>query len=212
METPGEKFLEVRDLKTYFFTTKGVVRAVDGIDFSIKKGETLGLVGESGCGKSTACNMILGLEPPTEGEIFVNQKEITRLRGKEMMAYRRNVQAVFQDPFRSLNPRKKIRQIISEPLFVHKQGSRKELMNRVGELMEVVGLMPRMAEFYPHEFSGGQRQRVAIARALSLNPDVLVLDEPVSALDVSIQAQIFNLLIEIQKQFNLTGKKGFNAL
>jgi len=204
--------VQVKQLKKHYPVTSGVVfsgtvgliKAVDGINFSIKKGETLGLVGESGCGKSTTCNMILGLEPPTEGEIYCNNKEITQLKGKELMAYRRNIQAVFQDPFRSLNPRKKIKQIISEPLYVHKQGSRKEQMERVAELMKLVGLMPRMADLYPHEFSGGQRQRIAIARALSLNPEVLVLDEPVSALDVSIQAQILNLLIEIQKKFNMT--------
>lgn len=204
--------IQVKQLKKHYPVTSGVVfsrtvglvKAVDGINFSIKKGETLGLVGESGCGKSTTCNLILGLEPPTEGEIYCNNKEITRLKGKEMMAYRRNIQAVFQDPFRSLNPRKKIRQIISEPLYVHKQGGRKEQLNRVGELMELVGLMPRMADLYPHEFSGGQRQRISIARALSLNPEVLVLDEPVSALDVSIQAQILNLLIDIQQQLGLT--------
>ncbi len=204
--------IQVKQLKKHypvasgviFSKTVGMVKALDGINFTVKKGETLGLVGESGCGKSTTCNLLLALEPPTSGEIYFNGKEITRLDGREKMEYRRNVQAVFQDPFRSLNPRKKIKQIISEPLLVHKQGSKKEQMGRVEELMELVGLNPRMADLYPHEFSGGQRQRIAIARALSLNPEILILDEPVSALDVSIQAQILNLLIDIQQKLELT--------
>jgi len=204
--------MQASHLKKYYPVTSGViftrkighVKAVDSVSFSIRKGQTLGLVGESGCGKSTVCNVLLGLEQPTDGAIFFNGKDITKLHGRDYKAYRRGIQAVFQDPFRSLNPRKKIRQIIAEPLQVHRQGNRREQRARVEELMALVGLSSRMADQYPHEFSGGQRQRIAIARALSLNPEMLILDEPVSALDVSIQAQILNLLMEIQQKFGLT--------
>jgi oligopeptide/dipeptide ABC transporter ATP-binding protein len=204
--------ISVTDLKKYFPITKGTlfskvigyIKAVDNISFSIRQGETLGLVGESGCGKSTTANLLLGLELPTSGQIMFEGRAITGFKGKELFEFRRNIQAVFQDPFRSLNPRKKVRQIISEPLLVHKVGTKKEIVSRVHDLMDLVGLDPRQAKFYPHEFSGGQRQRIAVARALALNPKVIILDEPVSALDVSIQAQILNLLFDLQNKLNLT--------
>jgi len=208
----NEALIEVRDLKKYFPVTKGLVfqrtigqvKAVDEINFSLRAGETLGLVGESGCGKSTTANLLLNLDRPTSGQIYFKGREITALGGPDLLAYRRSVQAVFQDPFRSLNPRKKIKQIISEPLVVHRAGSRSEIGRRVSELLEIVGLEPQRAELYPHEFSGGQRQRIAIARALALQPEAIILDEPVSALDVSIQAQILNLIMDLQKDLHLT--------
>lgn len=204
--------ISVNNLKKYFPVTKGTflkkqtgqVKAVDGVTFEIRQGETFGLVGESGCGKSTIANMLLGLRIPTEGEILFQGKDITRFDKNAWFGYRRDVQAVFQDPFRSLNPRKKVRQIIAEPLIVHKTGTKKQINNRVEELLDLVGLDMGSIDAYPHEFSGGQRQRIAIARALSLEPRVIILDEPVSALDVSIQAQILNLLIDLQKKLKLT--------
>ncbi|MBW2086475.1 MAG: ATP-binding cassette domain-containing protein [Deltaproteobacteria bacterium] len=208
----NEPLIRVEELKKYFPVTKGLVmqrvignvKAVDDISFSVRQGECLGLVGESGCGKSTTANLLLGLEIPTAGHIYFQSTEITGLAGKTLLDYRRNIQAVFQDPFRSLNPRKKIKRIIAEPLVVHKTGTRKEISNRVFELLELVGLETRHAQLFPHEFSGGQRQRIAVARALALNPKAVILDEPVSALDVSIQAQILNLLMDLQKGLNLT--------
>lgn len=208
----NQAVISVRALKKYYPVTRGLlftrvtgqVKAVDDISFNVRQGETLGLVGESGCGKSTTANLILGLETPTSGQIHFEGRDITGLRGKDLFEFRGAIQAVFQDPFRSLNPRKKVKQIISEPLVVHKAGSKAEISNRVDELMELVGLDAAQAKLYPHEFSGGQRQRIAVARALALNPGVIILDEPVSALDVSIQAQILNLLFDLQKQLNLT--------
>ncbi len=187
-----------------FSRTIGVVKAVERLSFSIERGKTFGLVGESGCGKSTTVNMILGLEKPTSGDIYIDGENIIGLKRKKIFDLRRKIQAVFQDPFRSLNPRKKVKQIISEPLLVHKIGTKKQRHERVLELMDLVGLKPDAADHYPHEFSGGQRQRIAIARALSLNPEMIILDEPVSALDVSIQAQIINLLVDIQQKLKVT--------
>jgi oligopeptide/dipeptide ABC transporter ATP-binding protein len=204
--------MSVQSLKKYFPVTKGAflkkvvghVMAVENVSFDIFKGETLGIVGESGCGKSTTANVLLGLESPTDGKILFNGEDITGFKGKTLFRFRRNIQAVLQDPFRSLNPRKKVRHIIGEPLYVHKTGTHKQISKRVDELLELVGLKARHADLYPHEFSGGQRQRIAVARSLSLEPKAIILDEPVSALDVSIQAQIINLLIDLQQKLNLT--------
>jgi len=205
--------LEVRDLvKHYpvarggllFSRVTGHIRAVDGISFRLAEGATLGLVGESGCGKSTTARMILRLEDPTSGQILFDSQDLTRLNKKKLLAYRRNCQVVFQDPFRSLNPRKKVKQIVAEPMRVHGVISRKQVREKVAELLDKVGLAGYHADLYPHEFSGGQRQRITIARALGLEPKIIVLDEPVSALDVSIRAQILNLLMRLQEEFHLT--------
>ena len=208
-----ETLLEIKDLKMYFPVTSGVIfqrtiahiKAVDGISFSIKKGETLGLVGESGCGKTTAGRCILQLYKPTGGDVLFEGERLNDLSTKEMIPFRRKMQVIFQDPYGSLNPRMTCRDIIGEPLVVHKLTSGKgEYNDRVAELLTVVGLNPFMGDRYPHEFSGGQRQRIGIARALAVKPSFIVCDEPVSALDVSIQAQVINLLEELQDQFNLT--------
>lgn len=204
--------LSVQGLKKHFPVTKGMffpkvvgnVKAVDNVTFHIRQGETLGLVGESGCGKSTTANTVLALEKPTSGRVLFEGRDINQFKNHELFNFRRNIQAVFQDPFRSLNPRKKVRKIIGEPLWIHKVGTRKEIEKRIAEFASLVGFTPRQTGQYPHEFSGGQRQRIAIARALALNPKMIVLDEPVSALDVSIQAQILNLLLDLQRQFGLT--------
>ncbi len=209
----GEPLLEVRGLVKHFPISKGIVlkrsigavRAVDGIDFEVMSGETLGLVGETGCGKSTTARLVTRLLEPTAGEIRFEGRDITHVKGASLKAIRREMQMIFQDPYSSLNPRKTIGSIIASPFAIHglltESGERKK---RVQELMDRVGLNPEHYNRYPHEFSGGQRQRIGIARALVLEPDLVVCDEPVSALDVSIQAQILNLLREIQREFGLT--------
>ena len=209
---PGDVLVDVRNLKVYFPVTAGLifqrkvadVKAVDGISFQIRKGETLGLVGESGCGKSTTGRAILQLYRPTEGEIQFGKVELTKIKGGELRRMRRKMQMIFQDPYASLNPRMSAGAIIGEPLAIHGLAKGKERRERVAELMRVVGLNPYYSNRFPHEFSGGQRQRIGVARALAVEPDFIVADEPVSALDVSIQAQIINLLEDLQEQFNLT--------
>jgi len=203
--------LEVRDLKKHFPIHKGVfsrlsghVHAVDGVSFHIGRGETLGLVGESGCGKSTVGRTILKLLEPTAGRIVVEGEDITDLDPEDMLAYRRRMQMIYQDPYASLNPRMSAGEIVGEPLIIHGIGSAAERQERVVSLFERVGLRPELTAAYPHEFSGGQRQRIGIARALALNPELIVGDEPVSALDVSIQAQIINLLVELQEELKLS--------
>jgi oligopeptide transport system ATP-binding protein len=203
--------LEVTDLKKYFPIKKGIlsrtvghVRAVDGVSFTLRRGETLGLVGESGCGKTTVGRSILRLIEPTAGRVFFNGEDVLGLSHNELRRVRSSFQIIFQDPFSSLNPRMRVGEIIAEPLKNHLKASGSEIRNRVSLLMEKVGLHPGQAERYPHEFSGGQRQRIGIARALALNPLAIVCDEPVSALDVSIQAQVLNLLAQLQEQMNLS--------
>ena len=204
--------LEVTGLKMWFPITEGIIfqrhigdiRAVDGLNFFIRRGETLGLVGESGCGKTTTGRAILQLYRPTAGKVFFQGQDLCKLKGEPLRHMRRKMQMIFQDPYASLNPRMTVGDIVGEPLEVHNILRGKELRNRVMELLEVVGLNRYFVNRYPHEFSGGQRQRIGVARALAVNPDFIVCDEPISALDVSIQAQIINLLEELQEQFGLT--------
>ena len=190
--------------KGFFSRASGSVYAVDGVSFSIGRGETLGLVGESGCGKSTVGRTVLRLLEPTQGTIKVAGQDITQLDTQDLLPYRRRLQMIYQDPYASLNPRMTAGEIVGEPLIVHDLGSPEERKDRVAALFERVGLRPEAVNSYPHEFSGGQRQRIGIARALSLNPELIVGDEPVSALDVSIQAQIINLLMDLQDEFKLS--------
>lgn len=209
----GSKTLvDVRDLKMYFPLTKGIVlqrvvgyvRAVDGVSFSIEQGQTLGLVGESGSGKTTIGRTVIRLYKPTAGQILFGETDLATLEGEDLRQMRRRVQMVFQDPYASLNPRFTIGSLIAEPMHIFNLGSKSEIRDKTAELLRVVGLRPEYIDRYPHEFSGGQRQRIAVARALSINPEFVVADEPVSALDVSVRAQVLNLLQRLQQQFNLT--------
>ena len=207
-----EVLVQIKNLKKYFPIKKGFlfsrdttnVKAVDNISFDIYRGETLGLVGESGCGKSTTGRTILQLHRATEGEVIYEGRDLVQLKGNELREMRREMQIIFQDPYASLNPRMTIERIVSEPLLVHGIGNESTRSKKVADLLELVGLNPYFADRYPHEFSGGQRQRVGIARALALDPDFIVADEPISALDVSIQAQVVNLLQELQSELGLT--------
>ncbi len=208
----NQTLLDIHDLKMYFPLTQGIVfqrvvgyvRAVDGISFSIERGQTLGLVGESGSGKTTIGRTIIRLYKPTEGSIFFDGQDLAKLEGESLRHVRRQAQMVFQDPYASLNPRFTIGSLIAEPMQIYKMGTSQELRDKTVELLRVVGLRPEYIDRYPHEFSGGQRQRIAVARAISINPEFVIADEPVSALDVSVRAQVLNLLQRLQQQFNLT--------
>ena len=206
-----ETILNVEDLKVHFPVRKGIlsrvqehVRAVDGMSLTLEKGETLGIVGESGCGKTTAGLALLRLIEPTAGKIVFQEKDMSLLSKSEMLSIRKQIQIIFQDPFSSLNPRMTVNRILGDPMKIHGLYPGREREERVAYLLEKVGLSPEQGERYPHQFSGGQRQRIGVARALALNPRVIIGDEPVSALDVSIQAQIINLLIDLQKEFDLS--------
>ncbi len=208
----SKTLLDIRDLKMHFPLTRGIimqrvvgyVRAVDGVTFSIERGQTLGLVGESGSGKTTIGRTIIRLYKPTAGQILFGEQDLAKLEGEAMRQMRRRVQMVFQDPFASLNPRFTIGSLIAEPMHIYNLGSSQEIRDRTAELLRVVGLRAEYIDRYPHEFSGGQRQRIAVARALSINPECIIADEPVSALDVSVRAQVLNLLQDLQQQFGLT--------
>jgi oligopeptide transport system ATP-binding protein len=202
--SPAEPLLAVRDLVKSFRVSGGTVRAVNGVSFDVARAETVGLVGESGCGKSTLGKTILRLIDPDRGSIVLAGEEIGRLNRSALRPHRRRMQMIFQDPYASLNPRITVGRLIQEPMDAHKVGTVAERKDRVIWLMQRVGLRPEHAERFPHEFSGGQRQRIGIARALALNPDLLICDEPVSALDLSVQAQVLNLLVEIQEEFKLS--------
>jgi oligopeptide transport system ATP-binding protein len=206
-----QKLVEVRGLKMWFPIMRGIlqkhvadVKAVDGLNFDVYQGETLGLVGESGCGKSTTGRAILQLYKPTAGAVLFEGADLVKLQGEDLRKMRRRMQMIFQDPYASLNPRMTVGSIVAEPLEVHNIGTKAERVERVRELLKVVGLNPYFINRYPHEFSGGQRQRIGVARALAVNPAFIVCDEPISALDVSIQAQVINLLEDLQEQFGLT--------
>jgi len=199
-----EMLLEVRGLKKAFKTSAGVLTAVDGANLSLRRGETLALAGESGCGKSTLGRMIAGLTPPDAGSVKLAGTELAGLSHRALRPWRPKVQMIFQDPFSSLNPRATVARILEEPLIVHRRGSAGERRREVARMMERVGLRPEAAARYPHEFSGGQRQRIGIARALMLRPELIICDEPVSALDVSVRAQILNLLADLQKEMGLS--------
>lgn len=210
-KTDNNIILDVKNLKKYFPVTAGIfsrvvgnVKAVDNVSFYLNEGETLGVVGESGCGKTTVGRAVLRLIEPTEGEISFKGRDVMKLKGEELRKFRRNMQIIFQDPYSSLNPRKTIMDIVGEALTVHGISKGKEKEDKVAELLEQVGLSPKYINRYPHEFSGGQRQRIGIARAIALNPSFIVCDEPVSALDVSVQAQVINLLIELRERLNLS--------
>ncbi|MBY7144580.1 ATP-binding cassette domain-containing protein [Virgibacillus sp. NKC19-3] len=211
IDNEERSILEIKGLKKHFHLTKSwfssdkqYLHAVDGIDLSVNEGETLGIVGESGCGKSTLGNLIMQLLEPTEGKVIYNGTDLTSLKEKEIRGTRKNIQMIFQDPVSSLNPGMKVFDIIAEPLITHEAMSKKELKNKIYNVLTEVGLDKSHAQRYPHEFSGGQKQRICIARAVVLEPKVIVCDEPVSSLDVSIQAQILNLLSNLQKEYNLT--------
>lgn len=208
----SKTLLDVRDLKMHFPLTRGIilqrvvghVRAVDGVSFTIERGKTMGLVGESGSGKTTIGRTIARLYKPTSGNIIFDDQDLATLSGEPLRQMRQRVQMVFQDPYASLNPRFTIGSLVAEPMYIYNIGTKKEIHERTLELLRVVGLRPEYADRYPHEFSGGQRQRIAVARALSINPEFVIADEPVSALDVSIRAQVLNLLQRLQEQFHLT--------
>jgi oligopeptide transport system ATP-binding protein len=210
-QTQTSDLLEVRDLVKYFKVNTtgafgavhGTVKAVDGVSFSVGAGKTLGLVGESGCGKSTTGRTFMRLIEPTSGSVHFEGRDVLKMRGHELKSFRRDVQFIFQDPYASLNPRFTVGEIIAEPLIIHKIGTKQTRRTKARELLEIVGLNPEHINRYPHEFSGGQRQRIGIARALALEPKLIVCDEPVSALDVSIQAQVLNLLEKLQDEFNI---------
>ncbi len=211
-QVASDTLLDVRDLKMHFPLTRGIVlqrtvgyvRAVDGISFSIERGKTLGLVGESGSGKTTIGRTLVRLYKPTQGQILFEEQDLAKLEGEPLRQVRRRVQMVFQDPYASLNPRFAVGSLIAEPMHIYNLGSASEIREKAAELLRVVGLRPEYIDRYPHEFSGGQRQRIAVARALAINPEFVIADEPVSALDVSVRAQVLNLLQRLQHQFNLT--------